>query len=105
MQIRDIVSKLSGKHMANKQSRKNDRYSRHPQQIVALGNLLNQFVDTLSTGYSDEAWTQAGRSYRRLAGYLFPNEREVLATAWRNCYVDNNVEAVRQAAEQVRTGL
>lgn len=75
---------------------------RHPQQVAALQNLLTAFSDTLSNGYSDEAWVHAGRAYRRLAGYLFQADREILSTAWRNCYVDNNVDAVHRAVDQVR---
>lgn len=106
MKIRDIITKLSGNEMANNKQRKNySRYTRHPQQVAALNNLLDQFRDALSNGYSDDAWVQVGRSYRRLSGYLLPNEREVLASAWRNCYVDHNVEAVRVAVDQVRSRM
>lgn len=93
--------------MANKQIRKVilTRPNRAPQQVAAISNLLNAFVDTMSTGYSDEAWTQAGRAYRRLSGYLGQSERDILANAWRNCYVDQNADAVRQATDQVRARL
>lgn len=106
MTIRDIITKLSGNKMANKQRKNTPRFNyRHPQQVAALNNLLDQFRDGLANGYSDDAWVQVGRSYRRLSGYLFPTEREVLASAWRTCYVDHNVEAVRAAVDEVRSRL
>lgn len=106
MTIHDMIAKLSGNKMANNKQRKShSRYTRHPQQIAALNNLLSQFADNLSLGYSDEAWVQASHSMRRLSGYLFQPERETLATAWRNCYVDGDFDAVCRAVDQVRARL
>jgi hypothetical protein len=93
--------------MANKQTtRKPTRQiTRHPQQVAALNNLLNQLVENLSMGYSDEAWTQTSRSMRRLSGYLHQADREILATAWRNCYVDHSLDEIHSAVDKVRARL
>ncbi len=85
--------------------RKRSTYNRYPQQVAALQNLLGQFYDSAKNGYSDQAWEEASLNLKRLSGYLHQSEREVLARAWSDFYVSENVEAFRGAIDRVRSGL
>lgn len=90
--------------MANKNDRKST-FVRNEQQIAALNNLLSAFGKTLQDGYTDEAWVEASVAYRRLAGYLYPAEREVLGNAWSTMYVTNDSNVIREAIDSVRNGF
>lgn len=92
------VTKHSVKKNHNQQM-----FTRHPQQVAALQNLLTQFYDNARVGYSDQSWTQTSLSMKRLSGFLCQTERDMLAKAWSDFYVDENVEKFRTAVEAVRS--
>lgn len=91
----------------NKQSvRKNTSlFSLYPQQVAGVQNLLTQFFDNVKGGFSDQAWEQANFSMKRLSGFLYQTERDILGNAWSAFYVDENVEKLKAAVDIVRSRI
>ena len=48
--------------------------------------LLAEFKQTISLGYSDETWHKAASIYNELRGYLSLSELKKVGEVWRNTY-------------------
>lgn len=63
---------------------------RNQHELSYILSQLNNFSNYLSQGYSDYTWTSIAKILHNLNDYLFQGEREILASIWRNAYINPN---------------
>jgi hypothetical protein len=76
-------------------SNNNNNVSNKKQQQYMSTNkrkqeLLSEFKQTISLGYSEETWVKAASIYNDLKGYLSLSELKKVGEVWRNTYTNSN---------------